>query len=198
MSDRVTSSAAGVAATVSACRPTAVWRRAVARRFALRSSRKKSSAAALLLLLFACGERDITIGSDKDTGGNYWGRNVCEQFGESQLRTLYQAMNSAATAAEVSTLNCSKKLPRHEYSVTLWTEGKYRERLVRLQMTPRLYENDECLQESVNYVFQKMVKAIDTGPPIDYGYKNPMTGKHLDTSEITARVPPKPSCPCPK
>ena len=78
----------------------------------------------------------------------------------------------------------------------LLDRGPYRERLVRLQMTPRLYENDDCLQESVNYVFQKTVKAIDTGPPIDYGYKNPTTGKHLDTSEITAYIPPKPTCTC--
>ncbi len=151
-----------------------------------------------MLLIIACGERDITVGPDKDTSGNYWGRNVSKQFGESQLRSLYTAMNSPSTDAEITALNCSKKLPLHEYSVTLWTEGEYRERIVRLQMTPRLYESDECLQQAVNYVFQKTVKAIDTGPPIDYGYKDPHTGKHLDTSEIMTALPDKPQCACAK
>ena len=150
-------------------------------------------------MIIACGgERDITVGPDKDTGGNYWGRNVSRQFGETQLRSLYTAKNASSTDAEITTLNCSKKLPHHEYSVTLWTEGAYRERIVRLQMTPRLYENDECLQHAVNYVFHKAVKTIDTGPPIDYGYKDPHTGKHLDTSEIMTTLPDKPECPCAK
>src|SRR5438132_6133741 len=105
-------------------------------------------------------------------------------------------MNAAATDAEVSSLNCSKKLPHHEYSVTLWTEGEYRERIVRLQMTPRLYQSDECLQEAVNYVFQRAVKATDPGPPIDYGYRNPHTGEHLDTSKYADQLPEKPTCPC--
>jgi hypothetical protein len=152
---------------------------------------------ALLLLFAACsGERDITVGPDKDTSGNYWGRDISEQFGEPQLRSLYTAMNSPATDAEITALNCGKKLPHHEYSVTLWTEGEYRERIVRLQMTPRLYGNDECLQQAVNYIFHTKVKAIDTGPPIDYGYKDPHTGTHLDTSEIATKLPDKPECHC--
>ena len=151
----------------------------------------------MVLLIAACsGERDITVGPDKNTSGNYWGRNVSKQFGEPQLHSLYAAMNSPTTAAEITALHCAKKLPHHEYSVTLWTEGEYRERIVRLQMTPRLYENDECLQEAVNYVFHKTVKAIDTGPPIDYGYKDPHTGTHLDTSKIATEVPDKPQCAC--
>jgi hypothetical protein len=153
----------------------------------------------VLLLVAACsGERDITVGPDKDTSGNYWGRNISEQFGEPQLQSLYTAMNSPATDAEITAVNCGKKLPHHEYSVTLWTEGEYRERIVRLQMTPRLYENDECLQQSVNFVFQNKVKAIDSGRPIDYGYKDPHTGKPLDTTEIQKYVPPKPECDCVK
>jgi hypothetical protein len=151
----------------------------------------------VLLLIAACsGERDITVGPDKDTSGNYWGRNVSKQFDEPQLRSLHTAMNSPATDTEITALNCGKKLPHHEYSVTLWTEGKYRERIVRLQMTPRLYQNDECLQQVVSYIFNTKVKAIDTGPPIDYGYKDPLTGTHLDTSKYATELPDRPECHC--
>lgn len=152
----------------------------------------------LACVLLACGvrEEDITLGSDKDTGGNYWGRNVSKQFQRPQLNALYKVMNGPATKDEIAELNCGKRLPQHEFSVTLWTEGEYRERLVRLQMTPRIYEGDECLQEAVNFVFQRTVKSIDPGPPIDYGYRNPQTGEHLDTSKFAESLPDKPSCPC--
>jgi len=160
-------------------------------------SRDKAMAF-LLLGLLACrgGEQDITVGPDDDTSGNYWGRNVSKQFDRGQLMTLHKLMNSDSTRNEVAELNCRKQLPEHEYSVTLWTEGEYRERQVRLQMTPRLYEGDGCLPEAVNFVFQRTVKAIDPGPPIDYGYKDPLTGAHLDTSKDDELLPDKPECVC--
>jgi hypothetical protein len=153
---------------------------------------------AILYLVVACVAEsgEITIGPDKQTSGNYWGRNVSKKFGEPQLRTLYEKMNSPAVDAEITSLTCGKKLAHHEYSATLWIEEQYRERQVRLQMTPRLYQNDNCLEEAVNFVFQRTVKEIDPGPPIDYGYKDPLTGKPLDTSKNMTAVPEKPECSC--
>jgi hypothetical protein len=151
-----------------------------------------------LMALFACqsGERDITVGSDADTSGNYWGRNVSKQFDRPQLMSLHEIMNSNSTKDEVADLNCRRRLPQHEYSVTLRPEGEYRERQVRLQMTPRLYTSDECLQQAVDFVFQRNVKDLDPGPPIDYGYKDPLTGGHLDTSKSVEGLPDKPECNC--
>lgn len=150
----------------------------------------------LVVAGLACGPRDITIGSDQDTSGNYWGRNVSKEFSRHQLQTLYNVMNSAETKKEIAALNCGRQLSDHEYSVTLWEEGKYRERIVRLQMTPRLYTDQECLQGAVNHVFNRNVKAIDPGPPIDYGYRDPLTGKPLDATESLFAIPAKPNCPC--
>jgi hypothetical protein len=158
----------------------------------------------VVMLASACGLRvggwqagpDITIGPDRETSGNSWGRNVSKQFDRSQLGKLYAVMNSDAAKKEIAALNCGKELPRHEYSVTLWPEGEVQERQVRLQMTPRLYKDDDCLQHSVNYVFQRAVKGIDPGPPIDYGYKDPQTGAHLDTSHFAEELPDKPACKC--
>jgi hypothetical protein len=154
------------------------------------------------------GERDMTdgsdpgtdinytVGSDQDTSGNYWGRGVSKQFDRQKLAGLYKVLNSEATKKEVAELDCGRRLPLHEYSVTLWTEGEYRERQVRLQMTPRLYHDDGCLLDAVNFVFQRTVKAMDPGPPIDYGYRNPRTGEHLDTSKYAEELPAKPECQC--
>ncbi len=138
----------------------------------------------------------MTIGSDSNTSGNYWGRNVSREFRRAQLQRLYDTMNSSKTNQEIAALNCGKQLPPHEFSVTLWEENDTRERQVRMQMTPRLYEKDGCLEEVANYLFQVAVKKGDPGPPIDYGYKDPRTGKHLDTSRFATELPGKPNCVC--
>ena len=154
--------------------------------------------AFVLVGLLACrsAEQDITVGPDDDTSGNYWGRNVSKQFARPQLIMLHKLMNSDSKRHEVAELNCRRQLAEHEYSVTLWVEGEYQERQVRLQMTPRLYESNDCLKEAVNFVFQRTVKSLDPGPPIDYGYKDPLTGAHLDTSKYDDWLPEKPECYC--
>jgi hypothetical protein len=169
----------------------------------------RAAAVASLALACACGQRttneaapvkpevEITIGLDGDTSGNSWGRGVSRQFGRPELQKLYDALNSEAGRKQIAALDCGRTLPEHEYSVTLWPDEEYQERQVRLQMTPRLYKDDGCLEESVNYVFQRTVKAIDPGPPIDYGYKDPQTGAHLDTSRFAEELPEKPECVCP-
>ena len=142
------------------------------------------------------GDCNITVGSDPDTSGNYWGRGVSKQFDRQKLAGLYKVLNSDATKNELADLMCGQRLPVHEYSVTLWAEGEYRERQVRLQMTPRLYKDYGCLEGAANFVFQRTVKAMDPGPPIDYGYRNPRTGEHLDTSRFAKELPEKPACRC--
>jgi hypothetical protein len=165
------------------------------------------TAIVYLTLAWACGqqkmkepsepESEITIGPDADTSGNYFGRGVSKQFGRPQLQKLHDFLNSEDGRREITALNCGKTLPQHEYSVTLWPDDAVTERQVRLQMTPRLYKGDGCLEESLNYVFQRAVKTIDPGPPIDYGYKDPKTGEHLDTSRFAEELPEKPECVCP-
>lgn len=137
----------------------------------------------LACLVVSC-DRDITIGPDRDTSGNSWGRNVSRQFKKKELNALFGAMNSAETKSEIRRLACGSPSKEYVFSVTLWEENSTRERIVRLQMTPRLYKEDGCLENAANYVFQRKVKNIDSGPPIDYGYRDPLTGKHLDTSHI--------------
>jgi hypothetical protein len=168
---------------------------------------RSSAAIVCILLACACGRRtasegaapesEITIGSDANTSGNSWGRGVSREFGRPELQRLYDALNSEAGRKEIAALDCGRTLPEHEYSVTLWPDEEFQERQVRLQMTPRLYKDDGCLEESVNYVFQHAVKRIDPGPPIDYGYKDPKTGAHLDTSRFAEALPAKPECVCP-
>jgi|RhiMethySRZTD1v2_1073278.scaffolds.fasta_scaffold18928_6 hypothetical protein len=168
---------------------------------------RRALAIASVALAFACGRKtakapaepevEITIGSDADTSGNSWGRGISRGFRRPELQKLYDTLNSAAVRKQIAALDCGAALPPFELSVTLWPDDAYTERQVRLQMTPRLYERDGCLSDATDYVFQHAVKAIDPGPPIDYGYKDPLTGEHLDTSRFAEELPDKPECVCP-
>lgn len=150
-----------------------------------------------LAFLAASCDRDITIGPDRDTSGNYFGRNVSRKFRKRELNALFKAMNSTETKTVIRRLACGSPSKDYVFSVTLWEENSTRERAVRLQMTPRLYAQDGCLEEAVDYVFERKVKSMDPGPPIDYGYKDPLTGKHLDTSHIENYLPDE-LCTCPQ
>ena len=159
-------------------------------------SRTKSNNVAGLAEQALDLDHDETIGSDANTSGNVWGRGVSRKFQHAQLQQLYDTLNSAQMNQQISALNCGKQLPKHEFSVTLWWENSSRERQVRLQMTPRLYKDDSCLEGVVDYLFQRTVKLLDPGPPIDYGYRSPLTGEHLDTSRFANELPEKPDCSC--
>jgi hypothetical protein len=43
-------------------------------------------------------------------------------------------------------------------------------------MTPPLYREDGRIEEGLGYQFEQTVKALDKGPPIDYGYRHPLDG----------------------
>ena len=139
---------------------------------------------------------DITIGSEPNMSGNSFGRNVSASFRRPELEKLHGWLNSPDFRAAAEKYSCTKPLPVFEVSVQLWEEGKFRERQVRMQTTPRVYEDDGCLDEGIRFLFARAVKSLDTGPPIDYGYRHPLTGEKADTSESARWLPPEPQCEC--
>src|SRR6185295_4881174 len=99
-----------------------------------------------------------------------------------ELRRLHARLNAAPFKSQLEGYACA--LPSFTVSVGLWAEGPFQERLVRMQMTPPLYRNSPCTEEGAQYLFEQAVKALDHGPPIDYGYRHP-----LDGSPAGARAP---------
>lgn len=165
--------------------------------------RSKRTCTAALFLLFACAcghsaqEADPTpapfvVGTNQDFSGNSFSRNVSRQFGESELRRLHAQLNAAPFKSQLEGYACV--LPSFTVSVGLWPDGPFQERFVRMQMTPPVYQNSPCAEEGAQYLFQRAVKALDHGPPIDYGYRHP-----LDGSPAGARAPyeaDEPECRC--
>ena len=139
-------------------------------------------------LAICCGKRDpqrehergsFAIGDNPNTSGNSFSYGVSAEFREPELRQLYNALNGPHVRAKLQRYICPQVLPTFTVTVVLWYEGPYQERLVRLQMTPPLYKEDGRLEEGLGYLFVQTVKALDKGPPIDYGYRNPHDGSPI-------------------
>jgi hypothetical protein len=118
----------------------------------------------------------IAIGDNPNTSGNSFGRGVSAQFGEIELRRLYLQLNGPSVRSKLRRYVCPTALPSFTITVVLWYEGSYQERAVRLQMTPPLYRQDGRIENGIGYLFEQTVKALDKGPPIDYGYRHPLDG----------------------
>jgi len=118
----------------------------------------------------------IAIGDNPNTSGNSFSRGVSAQFGEAELSRLYLQLNGPAVKSRLRSYVCPTALPSFTITVVLWYEGSYQERLVRLQMTPPLYRQDGRIEGGIGYLFEQAVKALDNGPPIDYGYRHPLDG----------------------
>jgi hypothetical protein len=134
----------------------------------------------------------ISIGDNPNTSGNSFSRGVSAQFGESELRQLYLQLNGPLVKSKLRSYVCPDALPSFTITVVLWYEGSYQERLVRLQMTPPLYKADGRIEGGIGYLFEQAVKALDMGPPIDYGYRHPLDGsKALPHPEIDTYQEPE-------
>jgi hypothetical protein len=173
------------------------------------ASTRPSIAVLILFLVCACGQHaqeatpdqadsqqidpaPIIVGAEENFSGNSFSRNVSRQFGEAQVKRLYNQLNGAEFKSKLEHYACA--LPPFTISVAFWKEGPYQERLVRMQMTPRLYRENGCVEEAAQYLFQQAVKALDHGPPIDYGYRHSLNGAPVGA--IAPLEPNEPECRC--
>jgi hypothetical protein len=121
----------------------------------------------------------ISFGDASNMSGNHFSRGVSAQFGEAELRRLYLELNGAPARSKLQSYVCPARLPDFKITVALYYEGSYQERRVRLQMTPPLYKDDGRIESGIGYLFEQAVKRLNTGPPIDYGYRRPLDGSKL-------------------
>lgn len=118
----------------------------------------------------------LVVGESVSMSGNSFGRGVSAKFGEAELRRLHSDLNGPATKAKLERYLCGHPLPPFTITLVLWYEGPYQERQVRMQMTPPLYKTDGQIETAIGYLFEQGVRALDQGPPIDYGYRKPLDG----------------------
>jgi hypothetical protein len=122
--------------------------------------------------------------------------SVSKVFKRHELELVFARAQQFASSGALNDFNCGDSLPPFRMSAELIPEGEYRERQVSLHYVPDLVRMNEyrCLDRGIDYLFEQAVREIDLGPPIDYGYKSPSTGKPLYEAEWDQ--PRKPICRC--
>jgi len=137
----------------------------------------------------------LVVGDSVDMSGNSFASSVSDRFGEVELRRLHAELNGPAAKARLQEYVCQKPLPSFTVTLVLWYEGPYQERQVRMQMTPPLYKSDGRIENGIGFMFEHGVRMLDKGPPIDYGYRNPLDGTPIHpTPSDQYPEPPKPDC----
>ena len=133
----------------------------------------------------------LVVGDSVDMSGNSFGCSVSAKFGETELRRLHAVLNGPTTKTKLQSYVCRSPVPSFKITVVLWYEGPYQERQVRMQMTPPLYKADAQIEAGIGYLFEHSIKALDTGPPIDYGYHRPLDGSPITPAHFDGYPEPK-------
>jgi len=136
----------------------------------------------------------LVVGNSADMSGNSFSCSVSAKFGETELRRLHAELNGPAARAKLQGYLCGRPVPPFAITVVLWYEGPYQERLVRMQMTPPLYKADGQIEGGIGYLFERGVRTLDPGPPIDYGYRRPLDGTPITPVQSDAYPEPQVDC----
>jgi len=122
--------------------------------------------------------------------------SVSQSFKRPQVALALDRAQQFAASDSLKEFTCGASVPPLRMSIRLVPEGEYSERRVELTYLPDLHKMDDyaCLERGIDYLFDETVRAIDSGPPINYHYKNPLTGAPLYTGEWDRTH--KPFCRC--
>jgi len=152
----------------------------------------------LVIGVCACRRREqvVTIGDRGGVQGGGFTMDISREFGPASLLALYERVTSEETRNALSEFTCGDPVPAMRYELRLKPSGTWNERLVNVGYAPDLDGSfkDRCLTKGISYVFNQALQEIDLGPPIDYGYVDPHTGKPLGALPRTK--PQKPICRC--
>jgi hypothetical protein len=134
------------------------------------------------------------LGPELPTSRGNTQASVSTSFKGRELALMLTRAQQFGPTGMLSEFSCGDPVPALTMSVELRPGGEYEKRRVILDYLPTLDDKNECLDRAVDYLFEDAVRGIDRGPPVDYGYVNPSTGKPLYSSEWEHKQ--KPICRC--
>jgi hypothetical protein len=138
----------------------------------------------------------IAIGDRGTRPGGGFTLSISNAFQRPELESLHARAQEFGPSGALAEFACGDSVPDFLFEITLEPAGEYNERLVEVGYTPRIDAGgaERCLSFGLSYLFDTALAEIDHGPPVDYGYVNPMTGQKL---EPYVRGPlRKPICRC--
>jgi hypothetical protein len=135
------------------------------------------------------------------TGGGGFSVSVGSQFGQKEAEEVLRRLVDLDSSGAFKQFSCGDSVPHFGFDLTLHQEGEVQERIVSLGYTPypKPWGRERCLHQGFDYLVALTFAQVDTGPSVDYGYKNPSTG------EVIPSHPPGerhsrwwPTCDCAK
>jgi hypothetical protein len=141
-------------------------------------------------------EPDVEIGNRDTRPGGGFTLSISNAFQRAQLESLHARAQQFGPSGAFAEFACGDSVPDFRFELTLKAAAEYQERLVSVGYTPEIDDGgaERCLSFGLSYLFDTALAEIDHGPPVDYGYVDPHTGKKL---EPYVRGPlRKPICRC--
>jgi hypothetical protein len=143
----------------------------------------------------------IRVGWRGPGPGGGFSVSVGSQFGKAQAEEVLRRLVALDSSGAFKQFTCGDSVPHFGFDLTLHEEGELQERIVTLGHAPyaKPWGRERCLHQGFDYLVALTFAQVDTGPSVDYGYKNPSTGRVIPSNppgERHARW--WPTCDCAK
>jgi len=142
---------------------------------------------------------DIRLGNRGPGPGGGFSVSVGSEFGRPQAEEVLSRLVSLDSAGEFDRFTCGEKAPHFGFDITLHRESEVQERIVTLAYTPDVKPMGagQCLSHGFAYLVARTFAEVDSGPSVDYGYKNPSTGEEYPPRSAGERHARRwPTCHC--
>ena len=143
----------------------------------------------------------IRVGWRGPGPGGGFSVSVGSQFGQAQAEEVLRRLVALDSSGAFKQFTCGDSVPHFGFDLTLHQEGPVQERIVTLGHTPyaKPWGHERCLHQGFNYLVALTFAQVDTGPSVDYGYKNPSTGQVIPSNPPGERHSRWwPTCDCAK
>lgn len=108
--------------------------------------------------------------------------SIGKDFGPPQAEEVLRRLVALDSGGAFKQFACGgDSVPHFGFDLTLHQEGPVQERLVSLGYVPypQPWGRERCLNLGFDYLVKRTFAEVDSGPSVDYGYKNPSTGEAL-------------------
>ena len=107
--------------------------------------------------------------------------SIGRDFGPAQANEVLRRLVALDSSGAFKQFTCGDAVPHFGFDLTLHQEGELQERLVSLGHTPELkpWGPQRCLYEGFGYLVARTFAEVDSGASVEYGYRNPSTGKDI-------------------
>ena len=127
----------------------------------------------------------LRIGDRGQGKGGGFSVSVGKDFGKPEMAEVYHRLVALEASGEFKQFSCGEEVPHFGFDLTMHEEGELQERLVMLGYVPypAPWGPDRCISQGFNYVVARTFAQVDSGPSVEYGYKNPSSGEQYPAKD---------------